>query len=610
MSIDGACVRCGGTHTARQRCPGDGVSSATAGEERTSTQPAEYHGLLMLPAQPTLLAATVTVPHRRSLWRTVGSFVGGLIGTVVLISCLSVAGTYIVQLTERSADVSADLTAVIASIVIGLLFGALLLYVSARLYAKIVFCALAVFLITAGFLMQVFAPVLHQMAAPNIDNDRALTVLITFGGVTLGMRLLLGGLCLRWATRPKALRRLSRWARLLGSAYGVVLGISGVFAMFSLLLINSSSDTTAGVPERAIATTAIAMFSLVPGLILTYHGISASMGEPSGEWRPPVAVAIAAVYGGVLLCGGVVMAAVQPVAAPMPLLHALAAGLPGIGLVALAARGSFRSGQAVMGLTWRQVTLAVAISMTIATTIAIYVEGVGSFGAVLLLLVHNGAFEFARDQDNFWDIVQNSDVILSRNEQFVLNLIVASLIAPLIEEAGKGLGARFMFRPWTTRAQAFVLGAAAGAGFGFLEAMLYGVAGVRQSGPGGWWTIMLVRGGSTSLHVLNTGLVGLAWWYGTFGGQKRRAWLLFGLAVTLHALWNGFAVTLDSRILGLDTLSQHVLTVIAYVIVGVLAAAFVTAIPLIARWVREPAAGPSDEVLEPGQEFTLGMVSE
>src|SRR5262249_15055132 len=159
-----------------------------------------------------------------------------------------------------------------------------------------------------------------------------------------------------------------------------------------------------------------------PGLILTYHGISASMGEPSGPWRPPFAVAIAAVYAAVLAVGGLNMAAVHPVAAPMPVLHVLGAALPGIGLVALASRGSFASGRAITGLTWRQVTLAVAISMTIATAIAVYVEGVASFGTVLLLLVHNGAFEFVRDQDNFWDVVRNSDVILSRNEQFFANV--------------------------------------------------------------------------------------------------------------------------------------------------------------------------------------------
>ena len=132
----------------------------------------------------------------------------------------------------------------------------------------------------------------------------------------------------------------------------------------------------------------------------------------------------------------------------------------------------------------------------------------------------------------------------------------------------------------------------AGAGFGFLEAMLYGVGGVHQSGTGTWWVIMLVRTGSTSLHVLNTSLVGLAWWYASFGREKRRGWLLFGLAVALHALWNGFAIVLDSRILGLETVSHEILTFVAYGVVAVLSVSFMTAIPLIARRLRESQDAP------------------
>src|SRR5438477_3856078 len=108
------------------------------------------------------------------------------------------------------------------------------------------------------------------------------------------------------------------------------------------------------------------MLSMVPGLILTYHGISASMGEQSTPWRPPMAAIMLFVYAAVLLVGGLDMAAFQPVAAPMPLLHVLAAALPGITLVGLAARGSVLSGRRVLGLTWRRVTLAAAVSMAVA----------------------------------------------------------------------------------------------------------------------------------------------------------------------------------------------------------------------------------------------------
>jgi hypothetical protein len=541
----------------------------------------------MLPAPSIAVQlASASVRHHTTL-RTTAAWLAALVGTIILIAAALVVGTSIAHLTRADDDVGTTLIVIFSSIALGIVVGALPLFLFVRAYAKVLFSVASVILITAGFVMLVIAPVLRQMNTRDLAEYRAFAALTWFGAVAVLAGVGLGALCIRWAIRPRALEQLGKWCRLLGSAYGVLIGISGVFGIASLLfLINGRSDE-AGVPERAIATTAVAMFSLVPGLILTYHGISASMGEASGQWRPPKASLVIFVYAAVLLMGGLNMAAVQPLAAPMPMLHALAAALPGITLVAFAARGSASTGKPVSGLTWRQVTLAGAVSMTIATTIAVYVEGLGSFGAVVLLLVHNGAFETARDSHDFWQIVGHSDVILTRNEQFFANLITAALVAPVIEELGKGLGARFMMRSTTTRSQAFVLGATAGAAFGFLEAMLYGVGGVHQSGPGTWWAIMLVRGGSTSLHVLNTGLVGLAWWYGSFGQAKRRASALFALAVALHALWNAFAIVLASKILGLDTVSHETLTVIAYVSVGALSVVFITAIPLIARRIRE-----------------------
>ena len=171
-------------------------------------------------------------------------------------------------------------------------------------------------------------------------------------------------------------------------------------------------------------------------------------------------------------------------------------------------------------MTWRQFTLAIGISMAVATWIAIYVESLGSAGGVLLLMVHHGAFEHVQTWSGINDRVRDADVVLSRNEQFVAALIVASVCAPLSEEFAKSLGVRFMLRRTMTRGQAFMLGAAAGAGFGFLEAMLYGLSGIQNS-LGDWWQIMLLRGGSTSLHVFCTGLTGVAWWYWTVARRSR-----------------------------------------------------------------------------------------
>jgi RsiW-degrading membrane proteinase PrsW (M82 family) len=283
------------------------------------------------------------------------------------------------------------------------------------------------------------------------------------------------------------------------------------------------------------------------------------------------------------------MARDAPLALPMPLLHALAAGLPGLGYAALAGRGSFLLGRPVGGLTWRQVTLAGALSIAVAASIAVYVESVGGAYTVVLLLVHNGAFEAAQNAGDVFDAIADADIILTEDEQFIAGLVTAAVLAPLAEEFAKSLAVRFTMTAGTTRAQAFFLGAVAGAAFGLLEAMLYGLAGVEDD-AGGWWSILLLRAGSTSLHALCSGLAGLAWWYWSLARGHRAAIALFSLAMALHALWNGVFTVIESRIFGLEALSDRTLEAIAYAIVAVAAAAMVLAIPLVARRLREPAA--------------------
>ncbi|MDE3094474.1 MAG: PrsW family intramembrane metalloprotease [Chloroflexota bacterium] len=608
-----ACPRCGAAHAARQQCPAEKaeatpastVATAGTGTEGirsaaavTAAERAAAAARLRSAPRPAPLAAPqpamVWPTRRRPRVSAVGRalrWTAASAATVVLISCVTVIGARIGELTHADQDTGAAIVTIAVSIGIGLVFGMGLMYVSARTYAKVVFAGLSLFLVTAGSLLMTLAPVVRQANTAGLA-PQAFAVLLWFGALSLACGVVLGLACLRWAAQRTARQRLARWARLAGSAYGVLLGISGLFGMFALLFVGAGGASGTSTVERALSITAVAMWSLVPGLILTYQGISASMGEGSSPFHIPRAAWIAAAFGAVLGLGWLITTRDVPAAAPMPPLHVLAAALPGIALVAMAARGSVLRGAPVRWLTWRQVLLAAAISMTVGVMLATYVESLGSFLGVVLLLVHNGAFASVQDSDGFFRTVQDSRFILTHNEQFFANLITASLLAPLIEELGKGLGVRFLLRRDTTRSQAFVLGAAAGAGFGFLEAMLYGVAGVQHGGPGGWAAIMLVRGGSTSLHVVNTGLVGLAWWYGVNGGRPRTGWLLFALAVFNHAAWNGFATAIDSRILGLDTLSGHALEVVAYVVVGIVSVAFVAAVPLIARRLRRADAVP------------------
>lgn len=518
---------------------------------------------------------------------------GAGIGTAVLITSLVVAGVFIFELPQLEQDAREALVIIFASLAAGAVLGALPLYFAARAYAKAVFALVSVALITAGLAMLVTAPVIRQMNTPELAEYRGFAALLWFGVVALVLGLGLAAACVYWSMQRPARRRLARWSRLIATAYGVLLGLFGVVMMFVVLASAFANETTfaedgseiRGV-ETALAITAIAMFLLVPGVILTYHGISASMGEGSSPFRPPVAALGVGAFGVVMALGNLNMTSDDPIALPMPVLHVLAAALPGLTFAAMASRGSVLRGKPVSGLTWRQVTLAMAISMAVATWIAVYVESIGSTYAVVLLLVHNGVFESARNADGVWDRIADANFILTENEQFVAGFIAAAMLAPIVEEFAKGLSVRFLMRPNTTRAQAFALGAYAGAAFGFLEAMLYGIAGIGES-LGDWWQIMLLRGGSTSLHVLCTGLVGLSWWYWTNARRHKMAASLFTTAVAIHAGWNGVFTVLESRIFGLETLSNFTLEVVAYSVVIAASAAMIVAIPLIARRLRD-----------------------
>jgi hypothetical protein len=76
-----------------------------------------------------------------------------------------------------------------------------------------------------------------------------------------------------------------------------------------------------------------------------------------------------------------------------------------------------------------------------------------------------------------------------------------------------------------------------GAGFAIVENMLCESGGFRL-----WAAVAALRGVGGVLHPLNAGLVAVGW-YGVIVSRQPGAWrrlfALYGLAVVIHALWNG-----------------------------------------------------------------------
>lgn len=122
----------------------------------------------------------------------------------------------------------------------------------------------------------------------------------------------------------------------------------------------------------------------------------------------------------------------------------------------------------------------------------------------------------------------------------LLVLVDVSVVAPLIEETGKALGAR-LARP-AGRREAFLAGVAAGAGFAIVENVLYALAGAAFGGP--WAAIVVARAMGAAVHPLASGLVVTGWWEAGHGGDRGALGRGLFAGVGVHALWNGSVVAL------------------------------------------------------------------
>ena len=121
------------------------------------------------------------------------------------------------------------------------------------------------------------------------------------------------------------------------------------------------------------------------------------------------------------------------------------------------------------------------------------------------------------------------------NRGFIYLFIQLAVIAPLAEEIAKPLAVLPLIRN-LNKQETFWVGALAGAGFATLENVIYATSGLAI-----WSGILLVRALGGALHPLASGLVALGW-RDVLRGEKdagKNWWKRFGIAVTIHAVWNG-----------------------------------------------------------------------
>ncbi len=126
--------------------------------------------------------------------------------------------------------------------------------------------------------------------------------------------------------------------------------------------------------------------------------------------------------------------------------------------------------------------------------------------------------------------------ILGQNPN-LSNLILACVVAPLVEEMAKGLGVFRSKRFMSEIEDGIIFGAAAGLGFAATENLLYESNTYFADGTGAFITIAVIRSLSSALlHASASSVFGLGIARSTL---QRRSWLLYYLgAVTMHGVFN------------------------------------------------------------------------
>ena len=159
---------------------------------------------------------------------------------------------------------------------------------------------------------------------------------------------------------------------------------------------------------------------------------------------------------------------------------------------------------------------------------------------VLNLLINPRSFATATqftEPDEVWNTVFT---LLDDPRRAVAVAIGAALlvvvIAPLLEEALKAVGLRFM-RRWLHRtSDGLLLGLACGLGFGVLESGLY-LYGLDNWLVGGW-----MRLGTAAMHGVATSLVGVAYVRSLYSHKRGDVLRGYLRAAAMHATWNGSVV--------------------------------------------------------------------
>lgn len=193
---------------------------------------------------------------------------------------------------------------------------------------------------------------------------------------------------------------------------------------------------------------------------------------------------------------------------------------------------------------------AVAFNFSIMMPVVLLVELVLFFFIFIILAVWlSGQPELLSQIMTYSERIANGLIDPMEVEQLATNIIsqpiflngiilVVAVLVPLIEELLKPMAIWFLAGKRLTPSQGFVGGLIGGACFAMLESL--GAVGIPAESE--WLILLFGRTGTGLLHVTLSGLVGWGFASAFYNQNWGRAILTYLGAVTIHGLWNFFAL--------------------------------------------------------------------
>lgn len=264
---------------------------------------------------------------------------------------------------------------------------------------------------------------------------------------------------------------------------------------------------------------------LLGGIVAIYLGVTRAVRQPSRRFQLPsvillLVLTVVAIGGGVVLWQRETYPGPTLLYAPLAL---LAGWLPALTVLA------FASGRLRDPSTRRHVWLSLFYGAVGAITLAAIFEFILTL--VLAAVLANLGYAVGPGTTN---VNQPPQTV----SDLVAHLLLLSVMAPVVEEGLKPLGAVLIMRRLRTPGEAFLVGLAGGIGFDMVETITY--IGTAQAD---WVTVAIERVGAGLLHGVGAGMAALAWYYLINGrGVKGRWWRVLGgflYAVLQHGIFNG-----------------------------------------------------------------------